>query len=360
MGIGSPQADAINYCQSKNYQVYACADSERGLQRVKVDGFCEIDIKNSENVYRYALYNKVTLIYSVGSEVALPTIASVSKKLGLPFFADLPLINLCHYKHQLRSFLGNDFSGNVPFLSASNVDDLKLWDIFPCVVKPVDSQGQRGFYISLTRRELADCFKRSLNHSAAGKVIIEEYIEGPELSVNLYLVEGRISFLQVTDKIVFDQHPGIVKAHRIPSRVIDRETNARIYRLCEEIVDKIALKNGPLYLQIKLKDRMPKLIEATPRLDGCHIWQLIDAFCEVNLLEAAFQHLLGNTVQFKPRASSNNLTLTFITEKPGVRVKKAKYLHSKNPAVQWYYDEGELVRPVNGHRERIAHFIHRG
>jgi phosphoribosylamine-glycine ligase len=359
LGIGSPQADAINYCQSRNYQVFACADSEHGLQMVKVDGFCKIDIKDSENVYRYALDNKVTLIFSVGSEVALPTIASVSKKLGLPYFADLPLINLCHHKDQLRSFLGSDFDGNVTFLATNNPADLNCWDIFPCVIKPVDSQGQRGFNVAHNRRELAECFERSLSHSAAGKVIIEEYIEGPELSVNLYLVEGRIAFSQITDRIVFDQYPGIVKAHRIPSRVIDRETGARINQLCEELVDKIALKNGPLYIQIKLKDRLPKLIEATPRLDGCHLWQLIEAFCGVNLLEAAFQHLLGHEVQLKPRASSKYFTLTFVTEKPGVRVKKAKYLDViKNQGVQWYYDEEELVKPVNGCRERIAHFIH--
>ncbi|HOL18323.1 MAG TPA: ATP-grasp domain-containing protein, partial [Bacillota bacterium] len=275
LGLASPQADAIACCKSLGLEVHACADREAGLHLAKPDYFAPIDIKDAEAICRYARDHQIRVIYSAGSDLALPTISYAGAKLGLPHFVDLATVNLCSNKDQLRSFLGSDFFGNVRYLSVHSADEIGSWDIFPCVVKPVDSQGQRGFAVVTGREQLKNHLQRSLHYSPAGRAIIEEYIDGPEISVNLYLHEGRIAFAQTTDRIVFAQYPGIVKAHRIPSRVAGRKTEALVRRLCEALVQKLGLKNGPLYIQLKLKDGEPKLIELTPRLDGCHLWQLI-------------------------------------------------------------------------------------
>ncbi len=356
LGLGSAQLDAALYCKTKGMEVHSCALDD-SASKDKVDHFSLIDIADVDSIFEYTKKEKIDLVYSVGSDMAIPTAAYVSQKLSLPYFLEYEKALLCRDKAAVRKALGNDFAGNIPYLAIESKQEAAEWNSFPCMIKPVDSQGQKGIFIIDNKKDIEKAIDKALEFSKSGKVIIEEYIEGPEISANVYMVNGKVVFLQTTDRTVFEQYPGIVKAHSIPSRVTDEQIESKVFDLVQYTTSTLQINNGPAYFQMKLKGTAPKLIEVTPRLDGCHLWHLIKEYCGVDLIEAAFMHLLNENIDFSRKSSAQNLTLEFITDKPGVVVNKAKYKIDRDADICWGYEDGEIVRTVNGFAERIGYYI---
>jgi len=359
LGAGNAQIDAIEYLKARSgLNVHACSWSSSDRGAGIADKFVKISISDVEKIYEYAKANYIDCIYSVGSDLAMPTIAEVSERLGLPCFMspDLPII--CNNKHLLRGTLGEEFDGNIKFMVAETYSDLRDWDYYPCVIKPVDSQGQRGVYEVWNAVDLKKHFNTSMSFSRSKKLIVEEYADGPEFSVNCFFCCGKIEFSLVSDRIVFDEYPGgIIKEHRVPS-LASHETKTQILDLVKHSAEKLNIQDGPAYYQIKLSKSIPKIIEITPRLDGCHMWKLIKYYCGNDLLDATFEYLLeGIKPNLKYKFQNNDYSLAFMCEKPHESFKRSKYDVENVSDLVWYYRDGEIVAPLNGHMEKCGYVI---
>ncbi len=59
----------------------------------------------------YAERTGVGVVYSVRSDIAMPTVSYVSETLNLPHFVSYETSSICNSKHSLRAFLGESFKG---------------------------------------------------------------------------------------------------------------------------------------------------------------------------------------------------------------------------------------------------------
>lgn len=367
LGTSHPQVDAIIYCQEIGLEVYACGHKKIGKGVEIADEFNIVDIKNKEEVLNYCKENGIDYVYSVGSEIAIPTANYVSKELGLPYFIEPKYTDIANDKTIWRDRLGTNFFGNIKYMGIKNKKNLSNWENFPAIMKPSDGQGQRGVRSVDNVKEARAAYDDVISYSGTDKIIIEEYIRGPELSVNAFVIDGNVIFFQESDRISFDEYPGgIIKEHKIPSRYTseDEELRNKIYKLTQEAVNKLSIENGPAYIQLKLdKEKDPKIIEFTPRLDGCHIWRLINFYTGSNILEATFRLLFGQKEKAKKALERvdkrEEYILKFLVEKPNNTVNKEKYDLSESLFSDWYYDQGDEVREVNGFIERVGYKIER-
>ena len=359
LGAGNAQIDAIQLCRKMGYEVYGCSytDTDHGIPYL--DHFVQLDIKDRDGICAYIQKNGIDAVYSVGSDLAMPTVMEVSERLGLPHFTSSATSATCQSKYKMRQALGQDFEGNIPFSVCSCLEEALQYRAFPAMMKPVDSQGQRGCYRVDSTADILAHFQQSLGFSVEGKVILEQFVDGPEISVNGYLENGELKFAIVSDRIVFDDLPGgIIKEHLIPSVVTTEETRARTISVVRGAMERLGIANGPVYVQLKLDGDRPVILEVTPRLDGCHMWNLINHYCHVNLLEAAFSHLLEGVVPpLEPRPEAGNWKLAFLCQKPGVPYCRGDYDVSKARYLFWYYQDGEVVRPLNGYMEKGGYQI---
>lgn len=360
LGAGNAQIDAIEYCKAKGYEVYGCSytNTDKGIPLL--DHFKQIDIKDVEGIAAYAEQEKIDVVYSVGSDLAVPTVMAVSEKLGLPHFISSETAEICQAKHKMRTFLGSDFKGNIPFAVCETMEDAVAFKNFPGMMKPVDSQGQRGCYRVDSVDDIKANFETSLGYSKEGKVIIESFIDGPEISVNAYVQNGVLKFALVSDRIVFDEFPGgIIKEHLLPSTAVDDASRAETIDLVNRMVKKLKIENGPAYFQIKLDHNHPIVLEVTPRLDGCHMWNLIKHYCGADLLDATFEHLLNGTDVLTENVEfpESKYKLAFMCEKPGESYDRSKYDCSKAQYIFWYYETGDVVKRLNGFMEKGGYQI---
>lgn len=362
LGVAAVQMDAILQLKNMGYETHACAMAKDGPGAEVADYFIQINILDKEAIIDYITTNNISLVYSVGSDLAIPVSSYVCEKLSLPHFVSEQTALICNNKNILRETLGNDFEGNVKFQVVSDVNE-KIDLYFPFIVKPADSQGQRGVELVNNLDEYKRSFERAQNYSRSRKVILEQYISGPELSVNGYLVNGKLEFFIVSDRDTWDQYLGLIHKHIVPSTIINEDINEKIREIIENACEKLKIKNGPVYAQMKLEGDRPYIIEITPRLDGCHMWKLLQLYTGVNLLKLTFEHLLNNNIselENLKKDFNKGYTLEFICQEPNTKANYVAYEDRiKNSLDSFkYYNQGDIIRPVNGKYEKIGYFIY--
>ena len=358
LGAGNAQIDAIEYCKSRGFKVCGCSYTTVDNGIPYLDYFEHVDIKSVEGIIKTARKYNAALIYSVGSDVAMPTVMRASEALGLPHFISADTAEICHSKSRMRTMLGDDFEGNVQHITCESVEEAAAFKAFPGMMKPTDSQGQRGCFKVCSEEDIRKEFYTSLDFSHEGKVIIESFLSGPEISVNGFVVDDEMRFAIVSDRISFDEYPGgIIKEHRLPS-VLDKSIQEKAVRVSAEAAKRIGIHNGPCYFQIKLDDNMdPKILEITPRLDGCHMWNLIKRYCGVDLLDASFRLLMGEDVDLTAKESEDVYRLIFFCQPPWTKFDKDGCDISDAEYSFFYYDNGEKVRRLNGYIEKCGYKI---
>lgn len=364
LGIGHAQLDLFNICKALGYEIIACSNVEEGPGLALADSFSRTDICDIAGVKAVAENNSVDVIYSVGSDFAMPTVCSVSRMLGLPHFVSHDIAKLCRVKSSLRKFLGKDFVGNIDYRVLKSVEDFQD-SSFPLVMKPVDSQGQRGVRTVRTIDDVHRYLESTKAFSRRGEVVIETALFGSEVSVNTYSIANKPVAYFISDRLSWQQFDGgLVRRHVVPSKFVGTEIEDKIVDLVNSILAKLGISDGPCYFQIMITAGEPYVIEVSPRLDGCHLWRLIDIYSSINILELSVEHLSGGHLRCLDRKKSSRYwadgryCLEFFYDYPGSVMDRGKFVLTNPLFVQWYYENGETILPKNGVFEKCGYQIY--
>ena len=355
LGIGNAQVDLLYHLhQFSDISIYALSNTESGRGRSLVNKFAQIDITDKEAVLRYSKENNIDFIYSVGSDVAMPTASWVAEQLGLKTLISSETAYICNNKHLFREKLKNIY-GAVPYKRLNG--SLNIGNInFPAIVKPVDSQGQRGITEVNSKQELKKAYEKAISHSRKKEALIEKKIEGSEVSVHSYIKDGKLLFFLPSDRISWEGYEGgIIHKHILPSSISDN-AKKNLYRLVSEVIKTLKIENGPVYFQIKIQNDQPYLIEVTPRLDGCHMWRQIHKSTGIDLLDITVKHVMDIHFSIPSNYKLKPSVLEFLCQAPNLPFKKQQV--SDNACYhEFYYRTGDIVRPMNEQMEKCGYQI---
>lgn len=357
LGVSSAQYDAVIELKKMNCETFTVAMAKDGPAADVSDHFDAINFMNEEAIVEHIQKNHIDVVYSTGSDIAMPIACRISERLNMPHFVSSEAAHICNHKNELRKVL-SDCEGNIPFQVMEKNEEIAL--TYPVFLKPSDAQGQRGIFLIRSQTELEEHFSAAKSYSREGKVIIEKYIDGPEVSVNGYMVDGTLRFFVVSDRDTWKEYTGLIHRHIVPGVAFSEEERRKMIRLAEEACKRVGVTNGPVYFQIKIQDGQPYLIEMTPRLDGCHMWNILEKATGINLMRLTFRHLLSNNVSELDQWTGKikPMELVFWCQKPGTKMDRSK-LELPEDAVchYYYYNDGDVIRPVNGRFEKIGYYI---
>ncbi len=365
LGVGNAQTDFIKYCRKSGFIVHTCSYKNEGRGIKESDQFHLVNITDVEGVKDIIRKNQIDVVYSVGSDLAMPTIAQVAKEMDMAGFIGTETAIICNHKPKLRDRLSHLKKGvySITHALLSSEQDLLKWNTYPAIVKPARSQGQRGIQKVHNEVELKRAFVKAANISYDQKAIVEEYVDGFEISVNSYIKDGQPLFYFVTERISFQEYPGgIIKSHQFPVSKTYNET--KLKELVDDTSRYLQIHQGPVYFQVKINSRgMPKLIEVTPRLDGCHLWRLLKMLDGPDLFHTLHKQLSGQAIQpgsmhFPGSANNKKAELFFFTQPPGTCMDRDAFKTAKKPDyLEWYYEDGEIIREINGYQEKVGYQI---
>jgi biotin carboxylase len=242
--------------------------------------------EDEQGIDRLARARAVAGIVSPGADWPVGIAARVAERLGIPHPLDAATAVVATSKLRQRERFAEL---GVPHPVALETTGITL----PCVVKAVDRQGQRGLTLVRTEAELGPALERARQESRGGGVLVEELIDGPEVTVNAVSVDGRFVPLLVTDRLTAEPPAfGVALAHVWPSLA---DTQA-VVEVAAAAVEAIGIVNGPSYTQLRFGPHGPVAIEVAARLGGGHDAELVHAVRGVDLAALAIRFALGEPV----------------------------------------------------------------
>ncbi len=362
LGIGGAQADVIEVGKEMGLYVYAIARDTNGPGYELADEFIEMDVFDVESINALVREKEIDAVFTAALEPAISVLTEVSKANGLRYFVTENSIEMFKDKGVWREAIG-DVEGNLKHQTGLKVEEFEDWTIYPAIVKPADGSGQRGVHRIESYEEMKEVFDDALKQSRKGSVIVEEFAEGEEISINSFMYNGELAFYEISDRISYDEYPGgIIKKHFIPSKHDNPELRVKLENLVKAVSKAMEYENGHVYYQLKIANNDAKIVEFTPRYDACHMWRLVKATNNINLIRASLEYLVyGKSEEienYKLNKNEGRYKLRFISDKPGTIVDRAKYTVPENiDYLFWYYKDGDTVKKITGYIEKVGYYI---
>lgn len=319
LGGGSGQLSLIKKAKKMGYQLVV-SDYYSDAPGKKIADFASesstFDIKaNIKTAKDY----KVDGILTSGTDQPVYTAAVVSKELNLNQYISVETAKAVTNKKVMK----NKFSAaDIPTVKykilGKNFSEQELKDFNkPFVVKPLDSQGQRGVFKLNSIAEIREKFNEVLSFSREEEILVEEYYDSDEITVSGWVVDGRSKLLTVTDRLNFEKdiHIGICSSHLFPSKHL-KDYHSEIEKLSQKIVKKFKIKNGPLYFQFLIGQEGIKVNEIACRIGGAYEGDFMPKLTGVDILKMMVDLAAGQKVD---KSALNNYYLE----------KNSKYLSSQ-------------------------------
>jgi biotin carboxylase len=246
-----------------------------------------ISTEDERGIGRLAVAERVHGVIAPGIDWPVGIAARVAAKVGIPHPIEPSTGALAVSKARQRERFA---AAGVPQPEWGLVLAPQSGLPLPSVVKAPDRQGQRGLSVVRDEHDLAAAIATALGTSRNGAALVEELVEGPEVTVNAFSAAGAFHPLTVTDRITADPPAfGVALAHVWPSE-LDTAPAVEAARLAAEA---LGITDGPTYTQVMLGPDGPNVMEVAARLGGGHDAELCEAALGVDLNGLALAAALG-------------------------------------------------------------------
>ena len=222
------------------------------------------------------------------------------------------------------------------------------------VVKAPDRQGQKGLTLVEDARGLDSAIAAARVAARSGVAIIEELVDGPEVTVIGFSAAGEFAPLAITDRVVARPPAyGVALAHVWPTKVSD---TLKVSDTVRAAVEALGITDGPSYTQVRVGVDGPRVIEVAARLGGGHDAELVEAVTGVDLNGLAIGAALGTTlvpIWHEPRVGG--AVTRFLVAPPGMLegVQVPERLEGVE-RVRIYRDPGYVLVPLRRGSDRAG------
>ncbi|MBW4082415.1 ATP-grasp domain-containing protein [Paenibacillus sp. S150] len=251
------------------------------------------------------------------TETGLLPAAAINDSLGLPGNS-VASVKLLRDKVAMREFLKREGISPVESSAGVSKEDISEFGAkvgWPIIVKPRDGSGSYGIFKidSLTKLDDSWSLIRQLGLEA---FIMEEFLDGPEISVEAFSFNGRHVIAGMTDKWTLSNFVEI--GHSVPSQ-IECTSRDEVEALVERFLTAVGIQEGPTHTELRLTQKGPRIIESHNRVGGDKIHDLVELAYGLDMVELAcsqpFDPVDPSVIPDKP---SRAAAIRFFTPDAGV------------------------------------------
>lgn len=215
------------------------------------DKFYDISIVEKEQIFDICQQENIDGIATIASDVAAPTVAYIANKMGL-VGNDYEAAVRANNKYLMRNAF---MKAGVPcplYKMVTSIEETNSIDwAYPLIVKPSDRSGSLGVTKVLTPEELTPAVEKAISVSFKKQAMVEEYIDGREISVEFISYHGTHYPLQITDKVTTEAPHFVELEHHQPSTLSD-EMFAKIYDITKTALNALGLTNGASHAEYRI------------------------------------------------------------------------------------------------------------
>lgn len=299
---GMPQITLINQLKERGIETVLVDGSPTPVALPYADKFYNVNIFDIEAVKRIAVKEEVDFLITVCADQVLLVVAQISEELGLPWYIDYKTARLVSDKELMKKIFVQNSIPTSQYVVMDAFDAGQTGHLhYPLIVKPVDAYSSKGVKKVLNEEELRTAFEEARNISRSKSAIVEEFFEGEEISVDLFIEDGKAHVLCISnsDKVKDDEHFAIFRG-RCPVHASD-ELKAEIGRVSQKIADAFGIKNAPMLVQMLTDGKRVTVLEFCARTGGAMKWLLIQHASGVDVIKGVIDLTLGIKPDIKVR-----------------------------------------------------------
>lgn len=316
---GVPQVALIQKLRERNVETVLVDGSSSPVALPYPDKFYCVNTFDTEAVKEIAIKENVDFLITVCADQVLLVVAQISEQLGLPWYIDYKTAKLVSNKELMKKvFVENDIPTS-KYVVMSEFDIEKTQQLqYPLIVKPVDAYSSKGVKKVQNEKELITAFKEAKNISRSKNVIVEEFFEGTEISVDIFVEDGIAQMLLISnsDKVKDDEHFVIFRG-KYPVQLSDT-VKEEIAVISQKIADAFGIKNAPMLVQMLSDGERITVLEFCARTGGAMKWLLIQHSSGVDVIEGVIDLTMGVKPNIKVASPENNYVVNdFIYCKSG-------------------------------------------
>lgn len=293
-GVGELQLSIINRANAMGLFTVGIDPCEEACAKNACQAFEIVGGQDYEGTLAVAKKYNISAVVTAATDKPLVMMARIAKELNLPFYS-VETAQWSTDKYQMKQRF---IEGGVPCAqgrlvhSAGEAKDL----FFPVICKPRDNSGSRGVKLCRDVNELQECIDEALDNSKLDTVLVEEFIEGREFSIETLHYDGKSEVIQFTEKKTTAFPYNVELGHKQPANLTDNE-----HQQIRDIISKIAacmhFENCPSHTELKVNDRGIFVIETSPRLGGDYITSTLTPLSTgINLEDQLLHIALGEKV----------------------------------------------------------------
>ena len=320
LAAGFPQVALIKELKKRNITVLLADYYPNPVAKPYADEFYQVSTLDVEAITDLARREKVDFLITACTDQALLTVAQVSEILGLPCYIDhKTALNVTNKSYMKEVFFKNDIS-TAKCVIMKELDEEKITQFrYPLIVKPVDCNSSKGVKKVYDINELKVAFDEAAKLSRTKTAIVEEYISGMEITVDVQVENGKAYVLSTaySDKIA-DDDKFVIFRTRYP--ISEKpEVCKQIETTAQQIADAFGLKNSLMLIQMISDGDRVYVLEFSARTGGGVKYRLIKQVSGFDVISAVVDLTLGKIphVEIQP-PEAKYITNTFIYCKPGI------------------------------------------
>lgn len=366
LAAGILQVPVIKKAKEMGVYVIAADGDPNAVGLKYADKTVVVNITSEEEVLKVARQEQIDGVIHPCSEVSMNVMGRLNDELGLSGITREQAIRATN-KHLMREAFEK---GNAPSpisILTANAEDAwyHLLNDFASdgILKPSRNSGSRGI-AKVTRNMNKDDFVKAynvaLNESRDKSVLIEQFIEGPEFSVEIIVWNGEVNVLTVTDKKTTGAPHFVELGHNQPSCYSNEDVET-LKAAAVAGVKALGVNNCACHAEAKLMDGKAYLMEIGARLGGDFIsTELTHLSTGIDMVAAAINVALGVKPNLSVKEEPKGVCIRYFCPKPGklVSITNTEILNDSRVYLwEIYHKEGDMIPEVTSSLSRSGHVI---
>lgn len=366
LAAGILQVPVIKKAKDMGIYVIAADGDPEAVGLKYADKAIVVNITSEEDVLRVAREERIDGVIHPCSEVSMNVMGRLNDELGLSGITREQAIRATN-KHLMRETFEMGGAPSPKSILTENSEDAwkHLQNDFSTdgILKPSRNSGSRGIAKVSRDMDKADFVKAydiALNESRDQSVLIEQFIEGPEFSIEIIVWNGNVNVLTVTDKKTTGAPHFVELGHNQPScfSAADVET---LKTAAVAGVKALGVNNCACHAEAKMMDGKAYLMEIGARLGGDFIsTELTHLSTGVDMVAAAINVALGVEPDLNPKEEPKGVCIRYFCPTPGKLVNISNTEILADPRVYlWeiYHKVGDEIPEVTSSLCRSGHVI---
>lgn len=328
-GVGDLQKSIINRAHIMGIYVIGidpCADA---YCKNEVDAFEIVGGQDFEGTCAVVEKYGVDAIVTAATDKPLVMMARIAEKYKFPFYS-VETAKWSTDKFQMKERFE---IGDVPHAQGrlvTKAEEVKGLS-FPLIVKPRDNSGSRGVVLCRNLFELQEASKEALCFSHLDSVLVEEFIEGQEYSIEGLHYDGKTEVIQFTEKTTTPFPYNVELAHKQPANLTGMQRDEITAIICK-IAHCMKYENCPSHTELKINSKGVFVIETSPRLGGGNITShLVPLSTGVNMEDQLLHIALGEQVDTNTGRINQASGVSFLNFGKG----KVKFISNIEGVTNW-------------------------